>query len=281
MNLGLDQELWTAKMARARLEEAGDCMRRLRASSFTWPREFGSHWPDVVRDTWDAYGYDEAEAQAPVPTGRAIDRMDKAIEWIAWIGAEAEVQRLVLRHYHARDDAERAVVHRRPESGTSRYNPAAMREATGETMAPSDTSAAADTYAGDVDVTQAWEMLSQDSESVLVDCRTEPEWTFVGVPDLSSLGKETVFVVLNEYPLMGVNPLFGDAVRSKGVTPDKTVLFICRSGQRSRTAAIMLTALGYEKCFNVLGGFEGPHDGEKHRGAVDGWKKHGLPWVQK
>ncbi len=136
-------------------------------------------------------------------------------------------------------------------------------------------------YAGDVDVEEAWRMLSEDQDAVLVDCRTEAEWTFVGVPDLSSLGKETEFVVLNEYPLMGENPLFADAVRSKGVTPDKTVLVICRSGQRSRTAAIALTALGYERCYNVSGGFEGPHDDKRHRGTLDGWKVKGLPWVQK
>jgi hypothetical protein len=32
--------------------------------------------------------------------------------------------------------------------------------------------------------------------------------------------------------------------------------------------------------FNVLEGFEGPKDGEGHRGTLGGWRKAGLPWVQ-
>jgi rhodanese-related sulfurtransferase len=44
-------------------------------------------------------------------------------------------------------------------------------------------------YAGDVSPADAWKALSQDSKAMLVDVRTQPEWNFVGVPDLRSLGK--------------------------------------------------------------------------------------------
>jgi len=37
---------------------------------------------------------------------------------------------------------------------------------------------------------------------------------------------------------------------------------------------------GYRACHNVAGGFEGPLDDERHRGAVGGWKAAGLPWRQ-
>lgn len=40
-------------------------------------------------------------------------------------------------------------------------------------------------------------MLSADPEATLVDCRTDAEWNFVGVPDVSSLGREVVFVEWN------------------------------------------------------------------------------------
>ncbi|MGE0096622.1 MAG: rhodanese-like domain-containing protein, partial [Alphaproteobacteria bacterium] len=33
-------------------------------------------------------------------------------------------------------------------------------------------------------------MLARDPNSVLVDVRSQAEWSFVGVPDLSSLGKK-------------------------------------------------------------------------------------------
>ena len=31
---------------------------------------------------------------------------------------------------------------------------------------------------------------------------------------------------------------------------------------------------------DIAGGFEGPHDGKKHRGGKEGWKADDLPWIQ-
>jgi rhodanese-related sulfurtransferase len=55
---------------------------------------------------------------------------------------------------------------------------------------------------------------------------------------------------------------------------------LCRSGARSRAAAMAMTAKGYNKCYNVAEGFEGNLDAEQHRGRVSGWKAAGLPWKQ-
>ena len=139
---------------------------------------------------------------------------------------------------------------------------------------------AQDGYAGDVDAVGAWEILKSDPKAVLVDVRTRPEWDFVGVPVLQSIGKETVFVPWQVYPTMGLNAQFVENVASSGVGNDATILFICRSGARSKSAAIAMTAAGYPSCYNVSGGFEGPHDTEKRRGSMDGWKARGLPWAQ-
>ncbi|QEX25333.1 hypothetical protein FRZ61_52800 [Hypericibacter adhaerens] len=135
-------------------------------------------------------------------------------------------------------------------------------------------------YAGDVSPSQAWQMLSQEKPVRLVDVRTRPEWSFVGVPDLSSLGKKTMFLSWQDYPAMQVNPAF--AAELAKVLPDKDtpVLFLCRSGARSKAAAMALTAMGYSRCFNVSEGFEGALDAEHHRGRAGGWKAAGLPWVQ-
>jgi len=64
--------------------------------------------------------------------------------------------------------------------------------------------------------------------------------------------------------------------------PDNTapVLFLCRSGVRSRAAAAAATAAGYETAYNIAEGFEGDADAEGHRGRVGGWKVAGLPWRQ-
>jgi rhodanese-related sulfurtransferase len=53
-----------------------------------------------------------------------------------------------------------------------------------------------------------------------------------------------------------------------------------RSGARSRKAAIALAELGYGRCYNIIGGFEGARDEQGHRGRLAGWKVCALPWVQ-
>ena len=49
-------------------------------------------------------------------------------------------------------------------------------------------------YAGDITPEEAWQVLVDNPEAVLVDCRTEAEWRFVGVPDISSLRRDVVYI---------------------------------------------------------------------------------------
>jgi len=139
---------------------------------------------------------------------------------------------------------------------------------------------AASGYAGDVSSRDAWRMLETDPGAVLVDVRTRPEWSFVGVPDLAPLGRRPVLLSWQSYPHMQVAADFPDQLDAAGVARDATVLFLCRSGARSRSAAIAATAAGFARCINVADGFEGPHDPARHRGTVAGWKASGLPWIQ-
>ena len=135
-------------------------------------------------------------------------------------------------------------------------------------------------YAGDVNPEEAWALLEGELEALLVDVRSEPEWRYVGLPDLSALGREVVLVSWQVYPDMEVNADFLAALSAAGIKPEQPLLMICRSGQRSRDAAIALTRAGYERCYNVAEGFEGPLDEVRHRGGAGGWKARGLPWVQ-
>ncbi len=135
-------------------------------------------------------------------------------------------------------------------------------------------------YKGDVTVQQAWELLQNEARSVLVDVRTEPEWMFVGIPALASVDKRLIRVCWQVFPTMQVNGSFVENVADHGVQPEDTILMLCRSGVRSMSSAATMTAAGYQNCYNVLGGFEGPHDEERHRGKTDGWKAAGLPWEQ-
>ena len=49
---------------------------------------------------------------------------------------------------------------------------------------------------------EAWEALKANPDAQLVDVRTDAEWTFVGVPDLSSLGKRLALIPWQVYPSM-------------------------------------------------------------------------------
>jgi rhodanese-related sulfurtransferase len=135
-------------------------------------------------------------------------------------------------------------------------------------------------YAGDVSATEAWEKLSADPRAQLVDVRTMAEWNFVGLPDLSSLGRRVHCVEWQSFPTGAQNTAF--LAQAAGVLPDKTapVLLLCRSGARSRAAAIALTQAGFDQAFNIAGGFEGDTDQEGHRGNHNGWKAERLPWRQ-
>jgi rhodanese-related sulfurtransferase len=137
-------------------------------------------------------------------------------------------------------------------------------------------------YAGDVRPSEAYAALAKDPKARLVDVRTQPEWMFVGVPDLSGIGKKLVLASWQTFPHMQIDPDFVAKVSKEiGETNnDASIYFICRSGQRSRAAAIAMTEAGYDRCFNVAGGFEGDLDGERHRGRAAGWKAEQLPWVQ-
>ncbi len=136
------------------------------------------------------------------------------------------------------------------------------------------------TYAGDVTPHEAWQILAEDSDAVLVDVRTDAEWNFVGLPNLESIGKKPLLICWQRYPDMARNPDFVGEMTAAGVTQSASVLFLCRSGARSADAANHCTAEGFGRCYNVIEGFEGPPDESKHRGNVSGWKNRALPWVQ-
>ncbi len=133
---------------------------------------------------------------------------------------------------------------------------------------------------------EVWRDLESSQGSVLVDVRTKPEWQFVGVPDLSALGKGVVTLEWNRYPDMSVDQDFADELfRIVGEDGPDRIYFICRSGQRSMAAAQCVASAARRlgrvvECINVSEGFEGDRNQEGRRGLVNGWKFRGLDWVQ-
>lgn len=143
----------------------------------------------------------------------------------------------------------------------------------------------AEIFIPEVDPEQAWNALKADPTTVLVDVRTIAEWDYVGEPVLDSTGKEMVKVELTEFPEMVRNSYFADEVLSQIDGAPSAIYFICRSGRRSRVAAMCIAEKLAEQgrdipCINVAEGFEGPPDENKHRSTTSGWKLRGLPWIQ-
>lgn len=135
-------------------------------------------------------------------------------------------------------------------------------------------------YAGDLDPAESYRLLTDDPAAVLVDVRTRAEWSYVGGPDLSTLGKPVVQVEWVSFPSGVRNESFLAELAAAGVAKEAPVLFLCRSGVRSVAAAEAATAAGYARAYNVLQGFEGNPDGAGHRSTTSGWKVAGLPWRQ-
>jgi rhodanese-related sulfurtransferase len=128
---------------------------------------------------------------------------------------------------------------------------------------------------------EVWQALQQDPQAQLVDVRTDAEWTYVGLTDLSAAGKQPVLIPWQIFPKMEVNTAFIDQLRQAGFTPEHRIYFLCRSGVRSLAAAQAAQAAGFPNVFNVADGFEGNPDGHGHRGRIAGWKASGLPWRQR
>jgi rhodanese-related sulfurtransferase len=126
-------------------------------------------------------------------------------------------------------------------------------------------------YAGAVLPAEAHELMKAGVK--LVDVRTKPELQYVGkVPGSLAVEWQT-------YPGGKPNPEFvGELAAAVG--KDEPVMFLCRSGVRSHSAAEAAMRAGWKETYNVLEGFEGDKDAHGHRNTVGGWRKAGLPWNQ-
>jgi len=126
-------------------------------------------------------------------------------------------------------------------------------------------------YAGALLPAEAHRLMQAGAK--LVDVRTKPELQYVGnIPGALAIEWQT-------YPGSRPNPEFiGElaAVTKK----DEPVMFICRSGARSHSAAEAAMRAGWQETYNVLEGFEGDKDAAGHRNTVGGWRMAGLPWKQ-
>lgn len=125
-------------------------------------------------------------------------------------------------------------------------------------------------YAGELAPREAFDLLTIDPATVLVDVRSLAELELVGrVPNSTHI--QWAF-----YPGMLANAEFAEELTSQ-IDKDLSIVFMCRTGGRSHLAAVLAQQLGY-RAFNMVEGFEGAANSLNQRTTVNGWKHAGLPW---
>ncbi len=127
-------------------------------------------------------------------------------------------------------------------------------------------------YAGEVTPVEAHHLFTSAGAKI-IDVRSGFEHEYIGRVPGSSL------VVWKQWPSGEFNPRFLPELRQE-CSSDDIVLFLCRSGVRSHSAAAVAAEAGYRQAFNILEGFEGDLNEQSQRGHLGGWRKAGLPWIQ-
>jgi len=118
-----------------------------------------------------------------------------------------------------------------------------------------------------IKATDAFDFLSKKDDSHLIDTRSDIEWKSTGIPDLSSINKETNLI--NWGPVL--DQTFFEQYKNfllSSFNQNDNLLFICRSGSRSLIAAQFAIKFGFENSFNIFEGFYNEND--------QNWKKN-LP----
>ncbi len=131
-------------------------------------------------------------------------------------------------------------------------------------------------YAGAVTPAEAFALLCADPRVMLIDVRTNAERAWVG--QVAVAPGQHGAVQWSTWPGGVANPDFVQQLKEVA-KPEHVLLFLCRSGVRSRHAATAATQAGFAQSFDILEGFEGDKDADGHRKNVGGWCKVGLPWV--
>ena len=118
-----------------------------------------------------------------------------------------------------------------------------------------------------IDVLDAFNFLSKKLNSHLIDTRSDLEWKITGIPDLSSINKETNLI--NWGPVVDKN-FFENYQKFlfNSFNQEDSLFFICRSGSRSLMATQLAIELGFNNSFNIYAGFDNESD--------QNWKKN-LP----
>jgi rhodanese-related sulfurtransferase len=122
---------------------------------------------------------------------------------------------------------------------------------------------------------EAYALLAQQADALLIDVRMEVEFQYVGHPP------NAINIPWFDCPNFKPDvPAFVAAVDVLALDKARPLVLLCRTGQRTVAAGLALEKAGYTHIINVLDGFEGELDDDQHRNTESGWRYCGLPWVQ-
>ena len=110
--------------------------------------------------------------------------------------------------------------------------------------------------------------IKNNPKTVLLDVRTEEEWSIDGKPDGEKMGLKTYFLTI-QFADKTFNENFIEEFKKLNIQKDNEILTMCMGGVRSQAVAELLTKENY-KCINISDGFLGNPDNV-------GWKNSGLP----
>ena len=110
--------------------------------------------------------------------------------------------------------------------------------------------------------------IKNNPKSVLLDVRTEEEWSIDGKPDGEKMGLKTHFLTI-QFVDKTFNENFIEEFKKLNIQKDNEILTMCMGGVRSQAAAEIISKKNY-KCVNISDGFLGNNENV-------GWKKNNLP----
>ncbi len=110
--------------------------------------------------------------------------------------------------------------------------------------------------------------IKNNPKCVLLDVRTEEEWTSDGKPDAEKIGLKTYFLTI-QFIDQSFNQNFTEEFEKLNISKDCEILTMCMGGVRSQAAAELISKQNY-KCVNISDGFLGNNENI-------GWKNNNLP----
>lgn len=140
-------------------------------------------------------------------------------------------------------------------------------------------------YATAMEAYDSWK--AAPDKVFIIDTRTPQEYVYIGhpqmavnIPILVWTGK---FDTEKKDVTLDKNPDFVAEVQ-KRFKPEDKIMIMCRSGQRSATAAETLIKAGFKNVYNITDGFEGdkiddPSNPNHGKRALNGWKNSKAPWT--